>query len=262
MNFYTKKDFLIIALFAFLALLILNYDYLDSKITGFLTEDSIIISRVIDGDTVEAGEKTIRLLGINSPEKGELYYEQSKNFLEDLILNKSVRLVYSGERKDQYQRTLAYIYYQDENINLKLVEKGLANYYFPSAEDDLFGTFLEAWKSCIEENINLCEASTDKCTECIFLKKLDEEKESIVVQNLCPFECDLSGWTIKDEGRKKYTFQNYQLPKYSSISIIVGSQEDREDILYWSKYDYVWTDSGDTLFLRDKTGKLVLWEYY
>jgi len=33
-------------------------------------------------------------------------------------------------------------------------------------------------------------------------------------------------------------------------------------ILFWKGKDYVWTSTGDTLFLRDDEGKLVLWEMY
>jgi len=30
----------------------------------------------------------------------------------------------------------------------------------------------------------------------------------------------------------------------------------------WKKKDYVWTKTGDSLFLRDSKGKLVLWKSY
>jgi len=30
--------------------------------------------------------------------------------------------------------------------------------------------------------------------------------------------------------------------------------------LFWKNEDYVWAKTGDTLFLRDGKGKLVLWE--
>ena len=41
-----------------------------------------LVKRAIDGDTIELEDSTrVRLLGINSPEEGECYYKESKNFL-------------------------------------------------------------------------------------------------------------------------------------------------------------------------------------
>ncbi|MGB2842733.1 MAG: hypothetical protein WBC40_09725 [Halobacteriota archaeon] len=47
---------------------------------------SAIVSRIIDGDTIELqnGER-VRLLGINTPEKGQPYYEEATNRLKELI---------------------------------------------------------------------------------------------------------------------------------------------------------------------------------
>ena len=40
------------------------------------------VTRIIDGDTIEVGNNTVRLLGINSPEKGEIGYNEAKAFLQ------------------------------------------------------------------------------------------------------------------------------------------------------------------------------------
>jgi len=47
---------------------------------------SAIVPRIIDGDTIELqnGER-VRLLGINTPEKGQPYYEEATNRLQELI---------------------------------------------------------------------------------------------------------------------------------------------------------------------------------
>ena len=90
---------LIILLFA------VNYTFLDKALVNFLDEKEYVeISRVIDGDTVVVGNESVRLLGINAPEKSEKYFEESKEFLEGLILNKSIRLETGYPLKDKYQR--------------------------------------------------------------------------------------------------------------------------------------------------------------
>lgn len=89
------------------------------------------VARVIDGDTIETedGER-IRLLGINTPERGEPGYEHAKQRLTDLVVNKEVYLHTGVDDKDHYGRSLRYVIQDGENINLKLVEEGYATAYF------------------------------------------------------------------------------------------------------------------------------------
>ena len=52
------------------------------------------------------------------------------------------------------------------------------------------------------------------------------------------------------------------LEKEREVAIKVGEGIDSERELFWIRKDYVWTNTGDTLFLRDAEGKLVLFESY
>ena len=156
---------------------------------------------------------------------------------------------------------MAYIYI-NENINVKLIENGFANFYFPSGRDVHYEDFKKSWENCIVKNINLCEKSTDKCCECIELKKLDYKNQEVIFYNRCNFDCNLEGWKIKDEGRKNFMFDNFVLKKNKEILIKVGEEKNTDDILYWKNEDYVWTETGDSLFLRDNSGKLVFWKNY
>ena len=92
-------------------LLFVNYPFLDKKVTDFLTTGSTgtaHIQRVIDGDTIVTNaSEHVRLLGINTPEKGEFMYDEAKGFLESLVLNKTVTLEFVKNKYDKYNRTLA-----------------------------------------------------------------------------------------------------------------------------------------------------------
>lgn len=252
----------ILGLFLLIALLIiLNYSKLD-KITGnFLSEsEEGRVTRIIDGDTVEIGNESIRLLGINTPEKGEIYYKEAKELLSGLVLNKTVRLEKEKEDKDLYGRKLRYIFLNNENINLKLIENGLANSYFPKGKTQHYQEFNEAWIKCVEKNINLCEKSQELCAKCVVLKEFDYNKEKIVLKDSCTYACDIKNWSIKDEGRKRFSFPAITLQ--DEITIKVGDGKNTDNVLYWKNQDYVWTQTGDTLFLRDSKGKLVLFNTY
>lgn len=94
--------------------------------------------KVLDGDTIiiSRGDKElkVRLAFIDAPEiKQRSFYtnnpigKMSQSFLENIILGKNISLKTYG--KGKYGRTLAEIYYQDENINLLMVEEGMALLY-------------------------------------------------------------------------------------------------------------------------------------
>lgn len=85
------------------------------------------VTKVIDGDTVIVeGGASVRLLGIDSDEKGYPCFDPAKNRLEELVLSKEVRLEKDQADQDQYKRYLRYLFIDSQNINLELVKEGLA----------------------------------------------------------------------------------------------------------------------------------------
>jgi micrococcal nuclease len=244
-------------------LFVINYPFLDSALVKFLDEkDFVIVERVIDGDTVVVNGSSLRLLGINTPERGEEYYKEAKDYLENLVLNKTVYLKYGKDKFDRYGRTLAYIFLGNENINMKIVENGFGNFYFPSGKDQYYKDFFWAWEDCIASQKGLCEKSIDICSSCIDLVKINMKKQESIFANVCNFDCDLTNWKIKDEGRKNFIFPEFVLERQTKVKVEIGEDKDTKNILFWSGEDYVWTKTGDTLFLRDSVGKLVIWESY
>ena len=95
------------------------------------------VRQVIDGDTITiSGVGTVRLLGVDAPEKtggyrpSEPYGDAATKFMKTLLDGKLVRLEYDGERKDQYNRTLAYVYLEDGTLaNEAIIRAGYAETY-------------------------------------------------------------------------------------------------------------------------------------
>ena len=98
---------------------------------GYNNTEGIIgnysVSRVIDGDTLvlENGEH-VRLIGIDTPEVGEFYYEEATERLRELVEGRNVTLERDVENIDMYDRLLRYIYINNTFVNLLLVEEGFA----------------------------------------------------------------------------------------------------------------------------------------
>ena len=95
------------------------------------------VRQVIDGDTITvSGVGTVRLIGVDAPEKtggyrqSEPFGDAATRFMKELLDGKLVRLEYEGERKDQYNRTLAYVYLEDGTLaNEAIIRAGYAETY-------------------------------------------------------------------------------------------------------------------------------------
>lgn len=68
------------------------------------------VSKVIDADTItlENGQK-VRLIGIDGPEKGECFYDESLKFTKDLLENQYVKIQKDISEVDNYNRLLRYV---------------------------------------------------------------------------------------------------------------------------------------------------------
>ncbi|MDP9249405.1 MAG: thermonuclease family protein [bacterium] len=67
------------------------------------------VERVIDGDTFELEDKeVVRLVGIDAPEEGECYYDESKEALRKLLEGKEVELRKDVTGTDDFGRLLRY----------------------------------------------------------------------------------------------------------------------------------------------------------
>ncbi len=93
-------------------------------------EDRYLVTKAIDGDTIElSGGDKLRLLGIDSPERGDLYYDSATACLTSLVANRTVTVTYSKKRRDRYGRILGYLFIDDICVNEAILRSGMANVY-------------------------------------------------------------------------------------------------------------------------------------
>ena len=95
-----------------------------------IASESTYVTKVVDGDTiVVAGGRNVRLLNIDTRERGENCYQEAKDRMIELVLLKNVTLEADKEDKDRYDRLLRYVYVEGEMVNLQMVRDGLAVVY-------------------------------------------------------------------------------------------------------------------------------------
>lgn len=96
----------------------------------------IVVTRVIDGDTVDVtGGDRVRLIGIDSPEKGQCGFTEAQQALASMVEGKAVKLI-PGARTDtdRYGRLLRYIEIDGIDANLRMIQQGHAIARFDSLD--------------------------------------------------------------------------------------------------------------------------------
>lgn len=112
-----------------------NYN---AKVIKIFDGDSFIVLK--DKISIE-----IRLSSIDAPEYFQDYGRECKNVLSDLILSKTISIKPNG--KDKYGRTIAFVYYNNININQEMVKRGCAFAYIKYLKDkSLIGLEMRARK--------------------------------------------------------------------------------------------------------------------
>lgn len=87
------------------------------KAQGGYTESKTIfpihatVSDVYDGDTIVLSTgQTIRLLGINAPDREEKGFDAAKVYMQDILDGAPIELEYDRYQDDKYGRILAYVF--------------------------------------------------------------------------------------------------------------------------------------------------------
>jgi len=235
--------------------------------SGNLRFEYALVTDVIDGDTVilEDGE-SVRLIGINAPEKGMQHYNEAKEFLEILVLNQKVRLEKDLTNRDIYGRLLRYVFTSDIFVNFEMVKNGFANQYDYPPDVKYSSQLKEAEKLAEQKQLGVWEKS------CFSLIKLtlnydakgNDEKnlndEWVKISYSGEEDLNLNNWTIKDYGTSIYRFGEVILSKSQYVIVYSGKGTDHDNVLFWNSKKPIWNNKHDSIYLRDSLGNLV--EFY
>lgn len=234
---------------AILFLISTTYYYQITSPTTTLETYKVI--KIIDGDTLQLdNSEKVRLLGINTPEKNQPFYQEAKKFLSQKTQNKTVQIESHGP--DKYQRTLAYIFLETQgstpthtklksvrvNINAQILSNGLATLYYYD-HDPHYQELKQAEEFARLNNLGLWKKSPNSyCIEIIEFKT--DEPESLILQNTCDKILNI---TYKDDA--SHIYKATILPKET----------------YSKNFSHIWNTDGDSIYIYDTKGLLTFYRY-
>lgn len=235
--------------------------------------ETATVESVIDGDTVvlESGDR-VRLLGIDTPEKGQYYFREATEKLEELVRGRKVRLEKEDEDRDKYDRLLRYIHLDtasgDILVNLELVRLGLAKTYMLEEGDKYREGLLEAEREAREDGLGIWKLQGEKGVFCLGIfylhynaKGNDNQNlnnEYVAFRNKCEHPLNLDGWYLEDGRGERYIFRDFTVHNKSKFSLHTGSGKDNRTDLYWGQSRAVWNNAGDWLRMWNPEGGLIL----
>jgi len=66
----------------------------------------------------------------------------------------------------------------------------------------------------------------------------------------------LTGYTVNDASAHVYKFPSFTLKAGASVTLHTGSGTNTASNLYWGSKAYIWTNTGDTAYLKNTTGSV------
>ena len=129
------------------------------------TDDTFLVTRVIDGDTIEIeGGRKVRYIGIDTPETVDprkpiqCFGVEASNKNKELVERKRVRLEKDVSETDKYGRLLRYVHVDDLFVNDYLVRQGYAYAYTYPPDVKYSEQFVQVQTEARENNRGLWKA--------------------------------------------------------------------------------------------------------
>lgn len=207
-------------IFGIIAALLAIGGYTGYKIVkekGNYDKEPQLVVQVIDGDTIKIKDNVrIRLIGIDAPEKGECYYQESREFLIGFLQGKTVKLEKDISNKDDYDRLLRYVILLSDDpemdnilVNDYIVRQGYAMYLSSPIDKRYQQLLVDAQETALRENKGLW-------------KECEEYKQEISTRRQEDYEPTDSDCLIKGNISEKGYGKTYLMPgcdNYNRVKI-------------------------------------------
>ena len=136
--------------------------------TVFADKTKVEFFKCVDGDTarfvLNKKEVKIRFLGINAPEiekdgkQAEAYGKEASNYTCRRLKNaKKIEIEYEKEsdKKDKYDRLLAYVFVDDKLLEKDILKKGYANVKYIKKSYKYYDELVKAEETAKEKKLGL-----------------------------------------------------------------------------------------------------------
>ncbi len=240
--------------------------FTEADITGLLQSEADV-QKVTDGDTIvlQNGDR-VRLLSIDTPERGQAFYTESKMFLQQLVGGRKVRLEAGIENKDKYGRLLRYVFVDGKLANLEIVREGYAKALIFNEDEKYADAVRKAEEKAREKGKGIWSLDADDF--CLYASAFhfnargsdnaNLNDEYVTFKNKCYREIDMTGWKVMDSSDDGFMFPAFVLGSRHTITLRSGKGRNNGTDVFWGSGKAVWNNKHDALLLFDSKQRLML----
>jgi micrococcal nuclease len=228
------------------------------------------VKRVVDGDTIVLADgRHVRYIGINTPERGEPFWREARDYNAQKVRGKLVTLEFGQVKEDKYGRTLAYCSVGGAMVNAHLLKAGWAHlfvlepitYYhlFWRLQEEARANTLGIWgKGGFTGPLKITALHADAQGD----DRQNLNGEYVRICNIAPRNVGLRGFSLIDRQGHRYIFTRGLLrPGYTAL-LLTGAGKDivtgaDQLLFYWGSSYPIWNNTGDEASLRDPQGQLI-----
>jgi len=228
------------------------------------------VKRVVDGDTIVLDDgRHVRYVGINTPECGEPFWGEAKDYNARKVEGKVVTLKFGQITEDKYGRILAYVTVGEDMVNAHLLKAGWAHLfvlepityydYFRRLQEEARARGLGIWgKNGFTGPLKITRLNANAEGD----DRYNLNGEYVRICNISPSDQDLKGFSLSDREGHRYIFPRAFLrPGYTAL-LLTGAGRDivtgaDQLSFYWDSPYPIWNNKGDQASLRDPQSQLI-----
>ena len=222
---------------------------------------------VIDGDTVQLSDgKTVRYLGVNTPEYGQPFHDEAKRFNARLVSGQPIRLETRGRERDRYGRELAYVFVEDVLVNAQIVAEGWGHVFLleplarakewlplqQSAQNQHKGI----WRDGLPGSLKITTVHANAKGN----DRRNPDGEYLRLCNVSDQSVALQGFSVQDAAQHRFIFPSGTLTPGATALLVSGAGKNSERrgqlVFYWGSGP-IWNNDGDSASLFTPSGQRI-----
>jgi len=272
---------------------IVDGDTFEVRFEDGRTEDVRLLG--VDTPEVHAENDPDEFRGIPDTDEGREWLRdwghRASEYARAELSGETVRIETDSEadRRGSYGRLLVYLTHDGDKFNEQLLRQGYARMYDSSFSERSTYENLEStaqrndvglWGFERSESSERTPTSTETPVPDgggggneLVVAEINEDAqgndhdnlddEYIVFENTGETAIEMGGWRVSDEADHTYTVpQGVTLEPGARVTLYTGSGDDSESELYWGSGRAVWNNNGDTIYVYDDGGTLVIERSY
>ena len=264
---------------------VIDGDTMEVRFDDGHTEDVRLLG--VDTPEVHTENDPAEFEGIPENDAGRQHLRdwghKASEFARSQIGGETVRIETDEEadRRGSYGRLLVYLSQDGVEFNQQLLRQGYARMY--DSQFTKRGTYADLEADAQNADVGLWnyEARTATPTpvpdggsgQGLAVAEIHADaagddhdnlnEEYIVFENTGDSMLDMGGWVIEDEKDHEYIVPSgFTLDPGAQVTLYTGSGDDTASELYWGSDSAVWNNGGDTIYVRDDGGSVVLERSY